>query len=195
MVEGIIEYILVVIASVGGSGLIIIGVARWIGGIWADRMLETVRHQHQQEIEQVRHELAILQSFSDRYFGKQFELYSILWHSLYDLKSKADSLWSHADKSTLLPFVNQLKKTSDEIERSFLFLEDHHYTSLKNLIDEFTNYEIGKKRLISLRERDNINKNTINHIIDDNRIRKNNYNELINQIKIDLKYQLRRNTN
>lgn len=202
MVEEIIEYVLVVIASVGGSGLIIIGVSRWIGGIWADRMLESVQHQHQREIEQnrhqfqrdieqMRHELAILQSSSDRYFGKQFELYSILWHSLYDLKSKADSLWNRADKSTLLPFVDQLKITSDEVEKSYLFLEDGHYISLKNLIEEFKNFEIGKKRLIELRKKDDINLDAINNLVEGNRTKRSNYNNLINNIKQDLKSQLR----
>ena len=46
-----------VVASLGGAGLIIIGLSSWIGKIWADKLMETQRKQNQKEIEKFKSEL------------------------------------------------------------------------------------------------------------------------------------------
>lgn len=46
-----------IVASVGGAGLIIIGLSSWIGKIWADKLMETQRKQNQKEIEKFKSEL------------------------------------------------------------------------------------------------------------------------------------------
>ena len=59
-------------------------------------------------------------------------------------------LWTTANKQNLRKFSQQLKNTIDEVERSYLFIEDNHYTELSELLREFKNYEIGKKKLVQL---------------------------------------------
>lgn len=46
-----------IVVSVGGAGLIIIGLSSWIGKIWADKLMETQRKQNQKEIEKFKSEL------------------------------------------------------------------------------------------------------------------------------------------
>lgn len=46
-----------IVASVGGAGLIIIGLSSWIGKIWADKLMETQRKQNEKEIEKFKSEL------------------------------------------------------------------------------------------------------------------------------------------
>jgi len=139
-----------VIISVGGAGAIIWKLSSYLGEIWAKRHLESIKKEYQKEIETYKTQLNMIKETALRYSGQQFELYSKLWHSLCDLKSTADMLWTTANKQNLRKFSQQLKNTIDEVERSYLFIEDNHYTELSELLREFKNYEIGKKKLVQL---------------------------------------------
>lgn len=45
------------IVSVGGAGLIILGLSSWLGRVWASRLMEAERAQHSQRLERLRNEL------------------------------------------------------------------------------------------------------------------------------------------
>jgi len=134
-----------------------------------------------------------------RYSGQQFELYSKLWYSLCDLKSTADMLWTTANKQNLRKFSQQLKNTIDEVEKSYLFIEDNHYTELSELLREFKNYEIEKKKLVQLymgagsREQQ-VNDDEIRRLIEHNRENKERYELLVKEIGDNLKRQIRGGT-
>ena len=188
----IFQIISSVIISVGGAGAIIWGLSSYFGNIWANRHLESIRKEYQKEIESYRSELDILRETSLRYSGQQFELYKKFWESIYKLKSIADELWEIVTESNLKKFSKQLKITIDEVEKSSLFIEDSHYKELKELLDAFNEYRIGKDKLITIyRRRNNINHDEITSWVERNGQYKIRYEKIIFRIRTDLRNQLR----
>jgi len=80
----------------------------------------------------------------------QFKAFSELWKSLIDLKRKADDLWIEANEKNLLNFVDSLKETDKVLEFNALILTEHDYNNLKEILKNFSEYRIGKNRLIDM---------------------------------------------
>lgn len=117
-----------------------------------------------------------------------------LWHSLYDLKSIADDLWTEANEFNLWKFSHQLKKTIDEVEKSCLFIEENHHQELKKLLEQFSEYRFGKTKVIQFnknRGTESFDREATRSWISHNKERKMKYEELINEIRRDLKKQIR----
>jgi hypothetical protein len=133
-----------VFVSTGVAGGIIWKISSYLGEIWAKKYLESIKKEYQKEIEAYKAQIDLLRETALRYSGRQFELYTKLWHSLYDLKTAADMLWEKASPLNLRKFSRQLKKTTDEVEKSYLFIEESHYRELKNLLKQFCDYQFGK---------------------------------------------------
>ena len=185
-----------VIMSVGGAGVIILGLSSYFGGIWAKKYLESIKKKYQKEIGVYKTQLDMIKETALRYSGQQFELYNELWHSLCDLKSTADTLWTTANKQNLKKFSQQLKNTINEVEKSYLFIEDNHYTKLSELLNAFKNYEIRKRKLVQLymgRDyiKQQVNDNEIQDLIENNRENKQRYELLVKEIGNNLKKQIR----
>jgi len=182
-----------VLISVGGAGAIIWKLSSYLGKIWAEKHLESIKKEYQKEIESYRAQLDMLKKISLRYSGQQFKLYTKLWRSLYDLKSKADRLWEEANEQNLKKFSQQLKKTIDEIEKSYLFIEENHYQELKSLLKQFSEYSFGKTKLVQIYKQGiGVDRYKIKEWINHNRERKKEYEKLIDKIKKDLKKQIKR---
>lgn len=183
-----------VIVSVGGAGAIIWALSSYLGKMWAEKHLESIKKEFQKEIEAYKSQLDILKETSLRYSGQQFELYNRLWNSLYDLKLTADTLWDEANEPNLRKFSQQLKKTIDEVEKSYLFIEESHYQALIGLLEQFSKYQFGKTEVIQYSKRrreESLSQELFNQLINNNRERKQKYGGLINEIRIDLKRQIR----
>ena len=113
---------------------------------------------------------------------------------MYDLKSTADILWVDANEPNLKKFSNQLKNTMDEVEKSFLFIEDNNFQQLEILWTEFNKYDLGKTKIIQLyklRRGTSVDLNEIHQWINQNGAIKQNYEHLIDEIRRDLKIQIR----
>ena len=184
-----------VIISIGGAGAIIWKLSSYFGEIWAKKYLESIKKEYQKEIESYKTHLDMLKETSLRYSGRQFELYNRLWHSLYALKSTADMLWEKANEQNLKKFSQQLKETIDEVEKSYLFIEGNHYKELLKLLNEFKDYEIGKKRLVQLymkrSYRQQVDRYEIQQLVEQNRGRKQRYEQLVKEIGDNLKKQIK----
>tara|TARA_R110002049_G_scaffold308857_1_gene514520 strand:+ start:1359 stop:1907 length:549 start_codon:yes stop_codon:yes gene_type:complete len=60
-----------VIASLGGSALLLAAFSNWLGGIWAKRMLQNERAKHSETLENIKKELDLLkQKELSRHFDK-----------------------------------------------------------------------------------------------------------------------------
>ena len=134
----------------------------------------------------------------NRYNSKQFELYNNLWSSLIDLKISADDLWESATGKKLKDFSTKLHNAKISIEKSSLLIENDHYEELMKIIKKFEEFEIGKKKLINLRNKNihdinNIIQNTYNidGIIQNNKNVKNNYANLLDKLKNQFKNTIR----
>ncbi|MCP1425448.1 putative phosphohydrolase [Paenibacillus xylanexedens] len=194
-----------ILASIGGASIIILGCSSWLGKIWAARIQEKDKQQYQKELEELKanyvrdleekkSELEKRKILFNRYTENQFILYNDLYRSLYDLKIVGDRLWERAGKTNLKNFSQQLSKTKDSLEKSILLIEDNHYEQLTELLEAFSNYQIGKTRLIDLRNKpvDNyMDEEEISRIIRRNNIDRENYSSLIKEIGILFKKQIK----
>lgn len=180
------------LVSLGGGGAIILGLSKFFGELLAKRYEEKIKASFQNEINEYQSQLDILKQTTLRYSDKQFELYSILWSSLHDLKVLADDLWIEANSRKMERFVRQLKKTKIDVEKASLFIEDQHYEELSNILNRFSDYQVGKGLLIDYRMQNDYNDDyEINRMISHNGELKMQYERLIKDIKDDLRQQIR----
>jgi hypothetical protein len=134
-----------------------------------------------------------------RYSEKQFHFYSELWSSLCDLRIAGNDLWEVASEHNLQNFSRQLKKTEDQIMKSSLLIEDWHYQRLEQLMREFNEFSVGKKRVRDFRNRqhrhnhqpDPIIEQDIQFAIDMNRATKERYTVLLEELEHYFKSQMR----
>jgi hypothetical protein len=160
------------LTSVGGAAAIIFALSSWLGKVWANRILEKDRLKYGSEIERLKSELE-----SDRqknqlifslYFEGQFKLYNDLWVVLVELRHSVEQLWNEADKRNLRNFVKFLKKASHQIEISALLIEPNDYIEIKKTLRKFEEYRIGKNKLISMRQNEDISPEEIKRIVEVN---------------------------
>ena len=167
------ETVAAIIGSVGGSGLIILGLAKWVGGYLAnalleedkaryteelagvkakyDRELEEDKRRYGRELQEAKADLDRISGAMSRYAESQFPLYNELWKSLSDLKDSGEELWRVASRKNIHPFAKQLRETLQTVNRSALLIEEDDYLRLSNLLKTFAEFQVGKERLIEMR--------------------------------------------
>jgi hypothetical protein len=186
----ITQIVLGFIAALGGGGAIILGLSNYFGQFLAKRYEEKIKAKFQNEINEYQSQLDIIKQTTIRYSDKQFEHYSKLWSSLYDLKLLADDLWQQATPVRLERFSRQLRNTKTEIEKASLFIEENHYKELTETIKFFSEYQIGKSDLVNYRQANNFDNQTVEQMIADNGAKKLAFETLILAVKADLKKQI-----
>ncbi len=189
-ITDILKIVTGIIAALGGAGAIILGLSNYFGQFLAKRYEEKIKAKFQNDINEYQTQLDIIKQTTIRYSDKQFEHYSKLWSSLYDLKLLADDLWQQATPLRLEKFSRQLKTTKTEIEKASLFIEDIHYKELTELIKYFSEYQIGKSGLIKYRREQYFDEHQVEQLIAQNEQKKNKFEELIFVVKADLKKQI-----
>ena len=114
------------------------------------------------------------------------ELYSELWSSLYDLKLSSDKLWESLNKTDLEKFGKQLQITDLKINKSSLLIEENNARELRQVMNNFWDFYIGKGDLYKLRELQKnrslykkVTSNMIRNAISNNRQIKQRYDNLI----------------
>lgn len=196
----IVNITLGIIASIGGGAGLVVILSKYFGDIWAKRYLESYKNElrEQFELERRKIELEFEKSKTRylRYSNKQFELYNSLWIQLVDLKDAADSLWQLASEANLKEFAKTLKETKLVVQKSNLLLEQEHYERLLTLLEEFAEYEVGKKKLIELRNKESITDQVKRalaekYFIYQNQNRNEEYNTIISEIAESFKDQIK----
>ncbi|RZJ49595.1 MAG: hypothetical protein EOO19_05140 [Chryseobacterium sp.] len=139
----ITKIVLGILAALGGGGAIVLGLSNYFGQFLAKRYEEKIKAKFQNEINEYQAQLDIIKQTTILYSDKQFEHYSKLWASLYDLKILADDLWQQATSIRLEKFSKQLKLTKTQIEKASLFLEETHYKELTETIRHFSEYKLA----------------------------------------------------
>ena len=157
-----------VVGSIGGIGAIIVFLANWWGNRIAEKVSNKERAKYVQELEKLKLQLELNKINVSRYNEQQFNAYSLLWASLYDLKSAGEQLWDSANQQNLVSFAGMLRSTKEVIEKNGLFIEEHHYAQLRRLMRIFSDYEFGKKRLIELKTTDRIDPRFIDDLVETN---------------------------
>ena len=125
-----------------------------------------------------------------KYYDLQFEQYNKLWNDLVELQIIAGDLWEKAQSSKMKNFISQLKRTKNSIRKYSLIIEENDYQELIKILNSFENYQVGKEKLIKLRNI-NLPNEIISEIIKNNKQLKENYDELLTKIRKKLKKQLK----
>lgn len=196
--------ILTILASVGGSAAIIGFFQKLaINGVSEmqkysnAKAIEEIRKTHAESLKnldykyqrEIENHKIVLNNYM-RYSDEQFKLYNEFWSSLYDLKQEADNLWESANSENLFSFATQLKETKVKVEKARLFIEEDHYRNLKRILETFSEYSLGKTKLINLRQNRNIDRMEINELIRSNQSVKGRYDLLTENILISIKNHL-----
>jgi len=84
------------------------------------------------------------------YSEKQFELYNELWLNLCQLKSAMDKLWDDGNSTNLWDFQEKLIAARDMLIQKAILIEPSHYNELREVINEFINYQNGEDSLIKI---------------------------------------------
>jgi hypothetical protein len=181
------------IIAIGGAGVIFWKASSYFGKIWADKYLESVKKEYTKEIEAYKNQLEIMKQASLRYSTQQFDLYNKLWRSLHGLKIASDNLWNEANAGNLFTFSRLLSEAINEIEQSSLLIEDTHYLEMHKLLDELGEYRLGKVKIIDLhRKRDEfLQINDITHWTNHNLNSKLKFENLLEEIRKELKQQIK----
>lgn len=188
-----VEFVTVIaggIVSLGGGGAIVLGLSNYFGQLLAKRYEEKIKAQYQNEVNEYQAQLDVIKQTTLRYSDKQFEHYNQLWSSLLDMRLLSDKLWESATSQNLDSFSKQLKATRNEIERASLFIEDAHYLELMELVRFFSEYEVGKSKLITFRQNQHFSQLDINTMIAENAVMKIRFEQVILLVKADLKKQI-----
>lgn len=199
----LLEIVKLLLASFGGATVAIVALTKWLGNLWANKILEKEKAKYIKELEgekakynieleMHKNQLEIMRATLSRYGESQFSLYNALWGSLQDLKLVGDSLWEIANTNNLNRFTTQLKNTEGMINKSALLIEDEHLRKLKKLMDKFWDFRIGKKTLIELFEsQERVSDEDIEAVISLNREVRDEYNNLIVDIASSFRKQLK----
>ena len=192
------------LSLVGGGG-IVAGISKLIANWLSQRMLDHYNNEHTRELEKLKsdysnalaktqHEYEKLEQKHILYSQSQFELYNSLWKQLVYTKRLADDLWNEADPKKIPSFASQIGQTKYVIEENMLLIEESHYTELLDLMTEFDNFSVGKRRLIEIRQSsvddilDNIN--DITQMIENNNGAKQRYDALVSKLGNSFRSQI-----
>ena len=198
----IVWYLL--LSPVCGGG-IVAGISKLIANWLSKRMLDHYNNKHEKELEKLKSEystaLAKTQHEYDKlvqkhvlYSQSQFELYNSLWKQLIYTKRLADDLWNEVDPKKIPSFASQIGQTKYVIEENMLLIEESHYTELLDLMTEFDNFSVGKRRLIEIRQSsvddllDNIS--DISQMIESNKGAKQRYDSLVSKLGNSFRSQI-----
>lgn len=185
------EEIVKFVGQLGGITIIVSSLSALLSKLFIDRYMESQKSKFQKVIEKYKVDLDLNKQILARYTNTQFEHYSKLWYSLYELKIMSDKLWEEATNDNFITYSNQLKKTKEEVGKSAIFIEDDDYEQLTSLLKKFLDYQNGKQKLMELRKGIKIEQFQVNQFIIENGNNKQNFEELISKIKKDLRSQIR----
>lgn len=132
----IIEYVKLAAAfflSIGGASVVVVALAKWLGGFMSSRLLDSYNNKHETELENLKNKYAneLEKTRTDlekaklqfiRYSEKQFELYNDLWKVLLYTKQQADMLWEKADPAQIPAFSEQIRLTKNAINDNLLLI-------------------------------------------------------------------------
>lgn len=183
-----------ILASVGGSTIIIIALSSWLAKVWANRILEKDKLKYSSELEKIK---ATLEKENEKqklifsiYFEGQFKIYNNLWLSLVNLENEVDKLWLSATNTNLSSFVKAIQKAKKQIKDSALLIEKEHYIQILKNLKSFEDYRIGKETLIEKRNYDSISESEIKYLIHSNRTQREQItlftNDMLEKMRIQI---------
>jgi hypothetical protein len=202
------DLIFAIVASVGGSSVVLAALVGWLGKVWANRIQELDKARFAREIEadkarfardleMMKSTLEAERSRERRNSDAQFKLYNDIWVELQDLKLAADHVWASLDEHTLHNFLAALVRARGATEKARLLLEENDYANLRRLLEVFEHFQVGKLRLYEFRTSEQFLEHyhadshaRIRSQIEGNRQVKSRYDQLLDHLVREFRRQL-----
>jgi len=122
--EEVFKIAAAIFASIGGAGVIILGLAAWLGKVWSNSLMETDRAKWAKEIEAIKTELELARQSEHDLLIRQREVYQRLIESMRVFLS-----------STTPATEDQKREFTSAYDSSFLWASDETLTCLGKLLD------------------------------------------------------------
>ena len=205
------DLIITIVASIGGVGVIIIGLAAWLGQLLASRLqvsfqdrLEIEREFRKstldRELETLKAALELNRNRQERISEAQFQFFTDIWNKLQELKFEGNQLWERATETTLFNFITALTHARLATEKARLVISEEDYQNLDRVLTVFENFRVGKARLIQIRTKDDWRNHSemryeeslyqIHRQIRNNGIAKKQYEKLLDELAQEFRQQL-----
>lgn len=134
----IIKVALAIIASLGSSAAIIMGVSSYLGKIWADRFLQKKSQEFEKDIEHYKNQLSMevekyrikaeqLTYISKIQFETEYQIYRKIFESLFDFTAASSNLFPY--RINHIPLDVQERK-EEYIKRYQFYMESFNSYSL-----------------------------------------------------------------
>ena len=170
--------ILSILGGVGGVGVIFVFLLKLLSSIWRDWR---------------KVDLGAKKGRATKYYNTQYDNYLELWQQLQRLSLLVDAVWNVATLQNIENLAHELANTKEKVNNWSLSFDENHYAELLKLFTILENYEVGKVRLVEIRNEEDINKiNTydITSQIERNQEYKKNFNKLLEDIRKSFRNKL-----
>ena len=170
------------------------------------KKVEEVRQVYTSELEILKAQLKLTQAQAILYSTAYIERVTKLWSKLQELKNIGEQLWEAATPRILSEFSQELSSTKLMLEKSSLFLSLEEYSELKDVLNKFERFKLGKETLINFRTSEDVERALENldespgldtksdmieeHIVVSNGEVKDKYEGLLNDLGKRLRLQL-----
>ena len=182
----IMQIVYHVLAVLGGAGVLIIALSKWLGYVWRDRIKERERKKSEMELEYERQRLGLRRVQADKFAESQFDVYVELWQKLQGLSMLVDALWDSCTRQNIAMLANELTETKEKVKKWSMFFEEEHLRELRRMFDTLGNFESGKIKLIKIRSQDDMDKYypiAIERQINQNRGYREEFNTILERIR------------
>lgn len=105
------QTVMAILGSIGGAGVIIIGVSSWLGKLWAERLMRKNEFEYLRCLELIKQDFERKNYIHQTRFLKEFEIYGALTESCYNMITDSYSLFpKHLSDITDLKSPDDSKK-------------------------------------------------------------------------------------
>ncbi len=152
--EQIFEVAAAMLASLGGGTAILFGLSSWLGKVWANRILEKEKVEHNKEIEhyksELSRELTRIGKIQDKelYISKaqydnEYKIYQEIWGKMHECIKLTKFLYAYR-KNDMLDYVNEEEKIIREKNDNFQNAFNEYLTVIEKYAP-FYKYEFYEK--------------------------------------------------
>lgn len=148
-----------------------------------------------EQLEFFRSQLNLPPTRSNNYFKAKFQSYWDIWRKLQLLRLAGDDLWNKVNEDNILAFTERLRETSDKVEESAIFFDEEDYVTLKDILQDFAHFRLGKIKLYQIRSKKDFESRYIDmddavSQIEFNRGYKSSYEALLDKIRVSFRGRL-----
>jgi len=136
-----------ILLSLGGGGLIVFLLSSFLGKIWAQRILQTEKYEHDKEIAAFKNKLEALAQVNSLNYKQKIDLYKLVSNPIVELVallSKEDGLTKEAyyefDRKRLHITAQLALFAPQNVFEAFNSMIDYIYDSLDNGSYEFVEF-------------------------------------------------------